>query len=166
MDGSGVLVFLRFFHGLGIISAGRSGFEPEARYVGFSFGRLPDIHAERDAGADQQFPHPGELVLGQCVHGIDNHSGDARWNLFVAEGQAPADDRVQEALRLARPGSRGDQRCLSGENRSERLFLMPVEAGIGMDLGHQGMQQALRNHLPDRRTFPEWSGQADVRAAQ
>lgn len=166
MDGPGVLVFLRLLHCLGVIGPGRSGWEPDARHVRFPLRRFADIHTERDARPGQQFPHPGELVLGQCIHGVDNHSSDARRDLFVAEKEAPADDRVQEAFGFPRTGSRRDECGLPGENRPERLFLMPVEAGVRVDLGHQRMQQPFLNQLPDRHTFPEGPGQAEIGAAQ
>lgn len=86
--------------------------QPFTDHIGWAAGRLADVHTEGNAGAGQQLAQAAELILGQGVHRIDEHGHDPRRGALVAQLQAAADRRVEEALRLARAGTGRDQRRL------------------------------------------------------
>jgi len=75
--------------------------EPDARHVLRTLGRLPDVHADRDARAGEKLSKAAELILGQRVHRVDDDRDDPGRRPLVAQRQAAADDGVEEALRLA-----------------------------------------------------------------
>ena len=82
----------------------------------------------------------------------------------VSQLQALADDRIEEALGLARAGAGRDQRRPAAADGPDRLFLVAVDVGdLGRDaLAHVRVEDALAHQVLDRRALPERARQADV----
>ena len=168
VDGFSLTVFSRLLQPRPVVSPGRTGGQAEARHSRLPFRRLADVDAERNTGPGQQVPEPQQLVLGERVHGVDDHGADARRRVLVPQRQALADDGVEKALGLARAGACGHQCGPSLGDGPNRLFLVAVQVSdrLGNAFAEMRVQQPVGHQVLHRRALPERAGQADVRSLQ
>ena len=142
-----------------------TGRKPDAGHVGFALGRLADVDPERNTGPGEQPSQAHELVLRQCVHGIDDHRADSGPRPLVPQPQALADDGVEEALGLARARAGGDQRGPSCDDGADRLLLVAAEVRdvLRDPLAQVRMKEPFGYQRLDGAAVAERARQADVR---
>ena len=151
-----------------VVGPRRSRRQPHAGYVRLVLGRLADVHAERNPGTGQQPAQSHELVFRQGVHRIDDDGADARRRVSVPKTQAPADDRIEEALGLARAGAGGDQGGPAFRNRAYGAFLVPVQMAQRFrdPFAQMGVQQSVADQGVDRCALSKRARKAHVRALE
>ena len=151
-----------------VVGPRRSRRQPHAGHVRLVLGRLADVHAERNPGARQQPAQSHELVFRQGVHRIDDDGADARRRVSVPKTQAPADDRVEEALGLARAGAGGDQGGPAFGNRAHGAFLVAVQVAQRFrdPFAQMGVQKSVADQGVDRCALSKRARKTHVRALE
>ena len=149
-----------------VVGPRRSRRQPHAGHVRLVLGRLADIHAERNPGARQQPAQSHELVFRQGVHRIDDDGADARRRGIVPKTQAPADDRIEETLGLARAGAGGHQGGPAFRNRAHGAFLVAVQVAQRFrdPFAQMGVQQSGADQGIDRGALSKRARETHVRA--
>ena len=127
--------------------------------------RLPDVEPEGNPGPGEQSAEAHHLVLGERVHRIHDDRADARRRALVPQFEAAADDRIEEALRLAGTGSRRNERRPPGGDCPDRPLLVPVEPlhRLRDPLLQVRMEQPFVREFGDPRPLPEGPRQAQER---
>ena len=84
---------------------------------------------------------------------------------MVPELEAAADDRIEEALGLARPGAGGDQRRPAPDDGPNGSFLMSVEPRdrLGNPRAEMGMEHSLSDEFADLRALSKRPRKTDER---
>ena len=151
-----------------VVGPRRSRRQPHASYVLLVLGRLADVHAERNPGTGQQPAQSHELVFRQGVHRIDDDGADARRRVIVPKIQAPANDRIEEALGLARAGAGGDQGGPAFRNRAHGAFLVAVQMAQRFrdTFAQMGVQQSVADQGVDRCALSKRARKTHVRALE
>ena len=87
-----------------------------------------------------------------------------RWCVFVSKREAPADDRIEEALRLAGAGARRDEGRPALRDRADGALLVAVEMGDpGRDPFREvRVEKAFADQIGDGRALPERAREAHV----